>query len=106
MQHADSPKLDLNNTVVDSVIADVTSEFHGCLGVWGGYNRRFTFSHNEICRVAYGGVSLGWGWAIPWQDTFQRENEISYPLRQSVCIQKPSIVSPVFRPKLWVQRLW
>jgi hypothetical protein len=25
-----------------------------------------------------GGLSLGWGWAIPWQNTYQRENEISY----------------------------
>ena len=56
----------------------MTREFHGCLGVWGGYNRQFRFRHNEICRAAYGGISLGWGWAIPWQSTYQRENEIGY----------------------------
>ena len=59
-------------------VSDVTREFHGCLGVWGGYNRQFRFRHNEICRAAYGGISLGWGWAIPWQSTYQRENEIGY----------------------------
>ena len=115
-----SPVLDLNLTFTDNVIADVTREFHGCLGVWGGYMRQTTFSHNDICRTAYGtpryrasfslcadhvrrnicslalslsvrehrlsscvrmhsgGLSLGWGWAIPWQNTYQRENEISY----------------------------
>ena len=72
------PKLDLNLSFYDNVIADVTREYHGCLGVWGGYMRQATFSHNDICRTAYGGISLGWGWAIPWQNTFQRENEISY----------------------------
>lgn len=73
-----SPELDLNNSILDSVFADVTREFHGCLGVWAGYNRQFEFGHNEICRVAYGGLSLGWGWAIPWQNTYQRENEIHH----------------------------
>ena len=33
---------------------------------------------SQICRVAYGGLSLGWGWAIPWSATFQRENEIAF----------------------------
>ena len=60
------------------VSTDAAEEYHGCIGVWGGYNRQFTFAHNEICRVNYGGISLGWGWAIPWQATFQRENEIAY----------------------------
>ena len=31
-----SPKLDLNLSFIDNVISDVTREFHGCLGVWGG----------------------------------------------------------------------
>ena len=42
------------------MIADATREFHGCLGVWGGYARQTRILHNEICRVAYGGLSLGW----------------------------------------------
>lgn len=57
---------------------DATREFHGALGVWGGYVRQTRFLHNDICRVAYGGLSLGWGWAIDWTATFQRENEIAY----------------------------
>ena len=73
-----SPKIDLNLSFVDNVVADVTREFHGCLGVWGGYARQTLFTHNDICRTAYGGLSLGWGWAIPWQNTFQRENEVSH----------------------------
>ena len=50
----------------------------GCTGVWAGYNRNFTFTHNDICRVNYGGVSLGWGWAIPTEDVFNSGNDISY----------------------------
>lgn len=49
-----SPLLDFNLSFADNVISDVTREFHGCLGVWGGYMRRTIFSHNDICRTAYG----------------------------------------------------
>lgn len=33
---------------------------------------------NNRDEIHSGGLSLGWGWAIPWQNTYQRENEISY----------------------------
>ena len=73
-----SPAMDYNVSVRDTVVVNATQEYHGCLGVWGGYMRQFHFEHNDICRVAYGGLSLGWGWAIPVAQTYQRENDIGY----------------------------
>ena len=73
-----SPVLDLNITLEDNVISDVATEYQGCAGVWGGVTVQFRFRHNEICRVPYSGISLGWNWAIPTANTVQRENEISY----------------------------
>ena len=70
--------MDYNVSVRDTVVVNATQEYHGCLGVWGGYMRQFHFEHNDICRVAYGGLSLGWGWAIPVAQTYQRENDIGY----------------------------
>ena len=43
-----SQSLDLNLSFTDNVIADVTREFHGCLGVWGGYTRQTRFVHNDV----------------------------------------------------------
>jgi hypothetical protein len=73
-----SPLVDLNITLEDNVIADVAMEYQGCAGVWGGVTVQFKFRHNEICRVPYSGLSLGWNWAIPTANTVQRESEISY----------------------------
>jgi len=73
-----SPANTYNNTLEDNVVADVTVEYRGCTGVWAGYNANFTFSHNDICRVNYGGISLGWGWNIPTASVFNHGNELSY----------------------------
>jgi hypothetical protein len=69
---------DLNITLEDNVVADVAVEYSGCVGVWGGVTAQFRFYHNEICRVPYSGLSLGWNWAIPVQNTIQQGQEISY----------------------------
>ena len=60
------------------MIADVGTEYQGCAGVWGGVTVETRFRHNEICRVPYSGLSLGWNWAIPTANTVQSENEISF----------------------------
>ena len=73
-----SSLLELNITVEDNVISDVGAEFQGCAGVWGGVTVQLKFRHNEICRVPYSGISLGWNWAIPETNTVQRDNEISF----------------------------
>lgn len=69
---------DFNITVVDTLVANATREFTGCLGVWAGYMRQFTLTHSEICHVEYGGVSVGWGWAIDVSKTYQRDNTLAY----------------------------
>ena len=73
-----SSLLELNITVEDNVIADVGAEYQGCAGVWAGVTVQLKFRHNEICRVPYSGISLGWNWAIPEANTVQRDNEISF----------------------------
>eukprot|EP00038_Savillea_parva_P020191 m.30610 g.30610 ORF g.30610 m.30610 type:complete len:825 (+) comp4729_c0_seq1:3-2477(+) len=68
---------DFNVTVTDTAVVNATQEFGGCLGVWGGYMRQFRFTHNDVCKLQYGGISLGWGWAISPTHTYQGDNEIS-----------------------------
>lgn len=69
---------DLNITLEDNVVADVAVEYSGCVGVWGGVTVQLRFRHNEICRVPYSGLSVGWNWAIPAGNTVQQGQEISY----------------------------
>ena len=41
---------------------DCGNEDWGCAGIAAGYVRSVTIAHNEICRLPYTGISLGWGW--------------------------------------------
>jgi len=51
-----------NNTVVNNYIHDCCVEYRGGVGVFVGYTDSTTIAHNEICRLPYSGVSVGWGW--------------------------------------------
>ena len=34
----------------------------GGVGVFAGYTEGTRIAHNEICRLPYSGISVGWGW--------------------------------------------
>jgi beta-D-xylosidase 4 len=65
------PKMDFNISITDTVISHVTREFADCAGVWVGYVFRFNFQFNDVCNVNTDGLSLGWGWNIPRNGTYQ-----------------------------------
>lgn len=45
-----------------SLFTDIGNEDWGCVAVAAGYVRHINIEHNEIHRVPYTGISLGWGW--------------------------------------------
>ncbi|WP_233276818.1 hypothetical protein [Mucilaginibacter paludis] len=51
-----------NEHIVDNLVTDVTNEDWGCVGIGAGYVKNINIEHNEICEVAYSGISVGWGW--------------------------------------------
>jgi hypothetical protein len=57
------PPLDTGNQVIDNYIHDVAVEYHGGVGLFGGWLANTIFSHNEIANLPYSGISLGWGWS-------------------------------------------
>ena len=61
--HPDDPrKIVKNNAVVNCLIHDCCLEYMGGVGVFVGYTDGTRIAHNEICRLPYSGVSVGWGW--------------------------------------------
>jgi hypothetical protein len=48
--------------VAHSLFTDIGDEDWGCVAIAAGYVRGIDISHNEIHRVPYSGISLGWGW--------------------------------------------
>lgn len=61
--HPDDPRAVVkNNAVTNNHIHEVAVEYKGGLGIFVGYTDGTVISHNEISRLPYSGVSVGWGW--------------------------------------------
>ena len=61
--HPDDPRLIVkNNHVVNNYIHDVCVEYLGGVGVFAGYTEGTLIAHNEISRLPYSAISVGWGW--------------------------------------------
>lgn len=61
--HPDDPRMIVkNNAVLNCYIHDVCVEFLGGVGVFAGYTEATVIAHNEITRLPYTGISVGWGW--------------------------------------------
>ena len=61
--HPDDPRMVVkNNTVMNNFIHDCCVEYMGGVGVFAGYTDGTVIGHNEICRLPYSGISVGWGW--------------------------------------------
>lgn len=53
----------VGNSITDNYVHDVGVEYTGAVGIWGGYSRKTTISHNEVGDLPYSGISFGWaGW--------------------------------------------
>jgi hypothetical protein len=53
----------VGNTISNNYVHDIGVEYTGAVGIWGGYSRKTTISHNEVGDLPYSGISFGWaGW--------------------------------------------
>ena len=48
--------------IANCVITDATNEDWGCVGIGAGYVKNIKIVHNEVSRVNYSGICVGWGW--------------------------------------------
>lgn len=61
--HPDDPrKIVKNNAVVNCYVHDCSLEYMGGPGIFVGYTEGTVVAHNEITRMPYTGISVGWGW--------------------------------------------
>jgi hypothetical protein len=66
---------DCRNWVLNNYVHDIAVEYRGGVGIMAGYVAETMLAHNEIARVPYTGLSLGWGWGT---DSYAHSNEVSY----------------------------
>jgi beta-glucuronidase len=64
--HPPTPEAaDQGNHVTYNEISHCGTEFTDAVGIWAGYTRDLTISHNTVEHLPYSGISLGWGWNQP-----------------------------------------
>ena len=51
-----------NNTVSNNSIHDVAVEYEGGVGIFVGYTEGTRLVHNDLSRLPYSAISMGWGW--------------------------------------------
>ena len=74
-----APELaDEGNAVSHNTISGTGVEFTDSVGVWGGYTKGLTVTHNTLENLPYSGISVGWGWNQPQaQQPWLGDNSIS-----------------------------
>jgi len=58
----DERELCQNMQIRNNLVQDAANEYWGCVGIIAGYVRDVAIEHNELCDLAYSGISVGWGW--------------------------------------------
>ncbi|MEU0969933.1 discoidin domain-containing protein [Streptomyces sp. NPDC005917] len=83
-------EISVGNTITDNYVHHVGVEYTGAVGIWAGYARATTITHNEISDLPYSGISFGWaGWHTnantPWTNpNIQADNVISHNVIHNV----------------------
>jgi hypothetical protein len=59
----DNPALmTTGDTIAGTRISYVGQDYSDTVGVWAGYTRDLTVTHDDIGHTPYSGMSIGWGW--------------------------------------------
>jgi hypothetical protein len=77
----DDRKVVRNNVVANNYIHDCGVEYMSAVGVFAGYTDGTVIAHNEICRMPYSSISVGWGWGE--EDAGGGSNELYMPFKYS-----------------------
>jgi len=72
-------------TVRDNTVTDATNEDWGAVGIGAGFVRHCRIVRNEVARVNYSGICVGWGWntdACGMRDNHIDSNYVHHFARQ------------------------
>ena len=64
----DTALMTTGDTITNNVADWSGVVFQSASGIWAGYTRNLTISHNDIGYMAAAGISVGWGWGFASPD--------------------------------------
>ncbi len=73
---ADSRQVSRDTVIQNNYLSDTGVEFYQTVGIMVGYGDGVVIEHNELSKMPYSGISVGWGWADV--DNAARDNLIRY----------------------------
>lgn len=63
--HPSNPKQMLkHNLITNNLIKNVGAEYVDAAGIFVGFTKKTTISHNTISNVPWSGIAMGWGWGL------------------------------------------
>src|SRR6185437_14929110 len=62
---SDSREILKRNTISNNFITEIGREYYDGVGIFAAYTENTTIEHNELTRLPYSGISVGWGWGRP-----------------------------------------
>jgi hypothetical protein len=67
------------NTVSRTVVQFPGQGYADAVGIWVGYSRGTTLSHDDVGYTPYSGISIGWGWGWASDCTLQAKQGLPDP---------------------------
>ncbi len=74
--YKDARDLCKNNLVANNIVTRIGMDYYGCAGIVCGYAEGTVIEHNEVFRMPYCGVSVGWGWTK--KENASRNNKVRF----------------------------
>ncbi len=53
-----------DNVITDNLVEHVATEYVDAAGIYAGFTRHTTITHNTIVDVPWTGIAMGWGWGL------------------------------------------
>ncbi len=73
---ADSRQVSRDTVIQNNYLSDTGVEFYQSVGIMVAYGDGIVIEHNELSKMPYSGITVGWGWADV--DNAARNNLIRY----------------------------
>jgi hypothetical protein len=80
----DTSRMTTGDTVSQNWIDHVGQDYSDAVGIWAGYTRNLTVSHNDVGHTPYSGMSIGWGWGYASPCTMQSAQGLSTCLHGTI----------------------